>query len=117
MSQDNADWTGFFDAAITVCDRDGAVIYMNEQSKRTFAADGGGKLLGRNLRACHEPESWGTIRRLIDRGESRTYTIEKQGKRKLIHQAPWRRQADGPCDGLVEISIELPAEMPHQRRD
>ena len=39
------------------------------------------------------------------------YTIEKHGIKKLIYQAPWYR--DGEFAGLVELAIELPAELPH----
>ena len=35
--------------------------------------------------------------------------------RKLIYQAPWYR--DGVHAGLVELSLELPADMPHFVRD
>ena len=31
--------------------------------------------------------------------------------RKLIYQSPWYR--DGAYAGFVELSLEIPAEMPH----
>lgn len=39
------------------------------------------------------------------------YTIEKQGQKTLIYQAPWHQ--DGRYRGFIELSLELPAEMPH----
>lgn len=39
------------------------------------------------------------------------YTIEKQGRRKLVYQTPWYEA--GAVAGLVEVVLELPAEMPH----
>ena len=43
------------------------------------------------------------------------YTIEKNGVRKMIYQTPWR--VDGVVGGLAEISMEIPAEMPHHIRN
>ena len=42
------------------------------------------------------------------------YTIEKRGVRKLIYQTVWRRE--GRIGGLVEFSLEIPAELPHYVR-
>ena len=39
------------------------------------------------------------------------YTIEKKGIKKLIYQAPWFQ--DGQLAGLVELSLEIPFDMPH----
>ena len=39
------------------------------------------------------------------------YTIEKNGRRKLIYQAPWYE--GGRYMGLVELAIELPGERCH----
>ena len=43
------------------------------------------------------------------------YTIEKGGKKKLIYQTPWYK--DGQYAGFVELSLVIPAEMPHFIRD
>jgi len=63
---------------------------------------------------CHTPESAEDIRRLIRDGASNTYTVEKDGVRKLIHQTPW--YVEGGVAGLVELSIVLPASLPHRIR-
>ena len=47
-------------------------------------------------------------------GDTNTYSISKNGLKKIIHQTPWRR--DGKIAGLVEFSIVLPADMPHYDR-
>lgn len=107
-------WTDSIDVAITVCDRDGVIVEMNEKSKETFAEDGGADLIGTSLFACHGPESAETIRQLISEGASQTYTIEKGDVRKLICQTPWYE--DGAVAGLVELSIVLPAALPHHVR-
>ncbi len=46
--------------------------------------------------------------------KSNTYTMEAKGTKKLIHQLPWMK--DGKCVGMVELSIVLPADMPHHER-
>jgi hypothetical protein len=39
------------------------------------------------------------------------YTIEKNGKKKLIYQAPWYDQ--DRYAGFIELSLDIPFEMPH----
>ena len=39
------------------------------------------------------------------------YTIERRGVHKVIYQAPWFEA--GAFDGLVELTLEVPATMPH----
>lgn len=107
-------WADALGAAITVCDRDGVILAMNERSKATFAKDGGGALVGRSLFACHGAASAELIRALVAEGRTNAYTIEKGGVRKLIYQTPW--YADGAVAGLVELSLPIPAEMPHHVR-
>ncbi len=104
-------WTEQFPAAITVCDRQGIIIEMNERSRQTFADEGGGSLIGSSLMDCHNPHSQGMIQQMLEKGTSNIYTIEKKGKHKLIYQAPWFE--NGECMGLVEMSFEIPADMPH----
>ena len=100
--------------AVTVCDKEGIIIYMNEKSKLTFASYGGGELIGRNLMDCHPEAAQIKITELLKLRERNAYTIEKNGRRKLIYQTPW--YADGEFAGLIELSLELPDEMPHFRR-
>ncbi len=107
-------WSDSIDVAITVCDREGVVVAMNEKSKETFAGDGGGALIGRSLFDCHRPESVEAIRRLMDEDATHTYTVEKKGVQKLICQTPWYE--DGAVAGLVELSIVLPEPLPHRVR-
>lgn len=105
------DWAKSLNCAITVCDTKGIILYMNEKSQRTFEKWGGKDLIGKSLFDCHSPHSVETIHRLMNNGESNTYTIEKNGIKKLIYQTPWHQ--DSVVAGMVEFSIELPAEMPH----
>jgi len=47
----------------------------------------------------------------MDGSETNVYTIEKAGIKKMIYQTPWYQ--NGKVAGLVEISIEIPFDMPH----
>jgi transcriptional regulator with PAS, ATPase and Fis domain len=104
-------WADEFPGAVTVCDREGIILYMNNKAAATFAKWGGRDLVGRNLMDCHPEPARSKLRQLMEYQRSNVYTIEKQGRKKLIYQAPWYRQ--GRFMGLVEISLELPAEIPH----
>ena len=106
------DWVKELSCAVTVCDTDGVVLYQNEKSRTTFASYG--NMVGRNLKDCHKPESWEFIQRLLHEGLSNSYTVEKKGLKKLIHQTPW--YINGKVAGLVELSIELPEALPHYIR-
>jgi transcriptional regulator with PAS, ATPase and Fis domain len=108
---DNSAWIDGMGVAITVCDREGAIVYMNAQAARTFAADGGKALLGKKLWDCHPEAANEKIRRLMAAGASNSYTIEKNGVKKLIHQTPWRE--NGELRGLVEFSLVISFVLPH----
>ncbi len=112
---DNSNWIKEFPAAITVCDKNGIIIEMNENSVKTFEKDGGRELIGKNIFDCHPEPARTTLKELFGQQGSKCYTIEKNGKKKLIYQAPWYK--NGEYGGLVELSIEIPYEMPHHDRD
>jgi hypothetical protein len=110
-----AAWVKEFPIAITVCDSSGVILEMNDRSCASFAADGGAALIGTNLLECHPGDSRGKLAALLASESANVYTIEKGGIRKLIYQAPWFE--GGTYRGFVEISIPLPADMPHFIRD
>ncbi len=97
--------------AITICNEDGIIIFMNDKSAKTFEKDGGLKLIGTSLFDCHPEPANTIIREMFKSHRENSYTIEKNGIKKLIHQTPWFE--DGNFKGLIELSIELPLEMPH----
>ncbi|MBK7175543.1 MAG: PAS sensor protein [Bacteroidales bacterium] len=105
------DWAREFPYAITVCDTEAIILYMNDQSRQTFKDSGGDNLIGKSLFDCHSKASKEIIQELLQTGRSNIYTIEKLGRKKLICQSPWYHQ--GNISGLVEISILLPENMPH----
>jgi transcriptional regulator with PAS, ATPase and Fis domain len=108
-------WVKEFSAAVTVSDTDGIICGMNDRSRAVFAPDGGEKLIGTNVLDCHPEPSRSKLRRMMDGRRVNVYTIEKEGTKKLIYQAPWYR--DGIYAGFVELSFEIPWAMPHFNRD
>ncbi len=95
---------------ITICDKEGIVLYMNEQSIKTF-----GDKRGSNLYACHPPYAVEKINQMLIDGSDNCYTIEKNGLKKLIFQTPWKNE-QGEIGGLIEYSFVIPFEMPHYVR-
>jgi len=105
------DWITQFPGAVTVIDAQGTILAMNERAAQTFAADGGAQLVGQSVMGCHPEAARRKLQQLLQTQQRNAYTIEKNGVRKLIYQAPWYQ--DGQFAGLVELSLEIPAEMPH----
>ena len=93
----NFNWADDTNCAVTVCDTEGVIIYQNKQS------------ISVNER------SKGIIARILEKGDTNAYTIKKKGIRKMIYQTAWRRE-DGTVGGIIELSMPIPAEMPHYVR-
>lgn len=110
------EWAYGMNCAVTVVDTNCRIIYMNERSRETFTNRGGADLIGHNIMDYHNERSKSIIRRLLSEGGSNTYTISKEGKRKMIFQTTWHK-ADGSLGGLVELSMIIPEEMPHYIRN
>ncbi|HAD82299.1 MAG: diguanylate cyclase [Candidatus Edwardsbacteria bacterium RIFOXYD12_FULL_50_11] len=108
------EWVDGFGGAVTVCDREGIILYMNDKAVVTFAKYGGRELIGRNLLDCHPEPARSKLMALMNEQRTNVYTIEKNGIKKLIHQSPWFR--DGKYRGFVELSLEIPFDMPHFER-
>ncbi|OFX62164.1 MAG: diguanylate cyclase [Bacteroidetes bacterium GWA2_30_7] len=100
-----------FPSAVTICDLNGKFIYMNKKSEQVFEKYGGSSLIGKNIFDFHNENSKAKITELFSSGTPNSYTILKNGIKKLIHQSPWYE--NGIMAGLIEISIEIPTEMPH----
>ncbi|HOP03329.1 MAG TPA: PAS domain-containing protein [Tenuifilaceae bacterium] len=112
---DNLIWFDGIACAITICNMNGKILYMNPKAADTFRKWGGAELVGKNLFDCHNALSRDKILTLIQNGETNAYTIEKKGVRKLIYQTPWF--VEGKVEGLIEFSFVLPLEMPHFIRE
>lgn len=104
-------WANELTVAVTVCDENGIILEMNDRAAKTFARQGGKQLVGKCLFDCHPEPARTKLRQLMEDRRTNVYTIEKNGVRKLIHQSPW--SIDGRPAGFVELSMEIPADMPH----
>ena len=105
------DWASEFPAAITVCDEHGILVAMNDRAADTLEADGGRALIGKSILDCHPGPARTKTEAMLQSQEKNVYTMEKNGIKKLIFQSPWYRQ--GRFAGLVELDLEIPADLPH----
>ena len=104
-------WVRGFPGAITVCDARGVILEMNAAAEEVFAADGGARLVGRNVLDCHPEPARTKLKAMLAEGRSNVYTIQKNGQKKLVLQAPWTKA--GVYAGFVELVLIIPWEMPH----
>lgn len=107
----HVNWSEELGVAVTVSDTEGKIVYMNRKSASVFSKYGGSELEGRNLKDCHTPDSWEKILNILKHQKPNCYTIEKEGVKKLIYQAPW--YDNGIQAGVVELSMEIPFTMEH----
>jgi len=112
---ENGHWTREFPGAITVCDAQGVILEMNDRAAEAFRDQGGEALVGSNLLDCHPEPSRTKVRQQLASPTTNVYTMEKKGVHKLIYQCPW--YADGKYAGLLELSLDIPASLPHFVRD
>lgn len=103
------DWTKEINFAITVCDKDGIITFMNDKAIKTFEKDGGTKLIGTNVLDCHPEPSRTQLSGMLKTETKNVYTIEKNGVKKLIYQTPYYENNE--YKGFVEMSLELPEAM------
>ena len=108
-------WSDEFEGAITICDLEGMITYMNETSKKQFIKYGGIDLIGTNLLDCHPEPSRSKLSEMLKTPSTNIYTIEKAGIKKMIHQSPLYE--NDVFSGLIEISFVLPQSLPHFIRD
>jgi transcriptional regulator with PAS, ATPase and Fis domain len=104
-------WIEGFPGAITVCDPQGIILYMNDTAAQNFVKDGGRALIGQDVLACHPEPSRTLLAGMLTTQQPHVYTIEKNGVKKLVYQTPWYEA--GSYRGFVEVLISLPADMPH----
>jgi transcriptional regulator with PAS, ATPase and Fis domain len=103
------DWTKEINFAITVCGKNGTITYMNDKAVKTFEKDGGSKLIGTNVLDCHPEPSRTQLSVMLETEKKNVYTIEKNGKKKLIYQTPYYENNE--YKGFVELSMEIPEVM------
>jgi hypothetical protein len=104
-------WAQTFPGSITICDPTGIILEMNDKSAAGYAADGGKLLIGTNMLDCHPEPASTKVKQMLENQQLNIYTIEKHGVKKLIYQTPWFE--DGQYRGFIELTLEIPFEMPH----
>ena len=108
-------WSKELNVAITVCDKEGTIVEMNDKSQKTFAKSGGSNLVGQSVIDCHPEPAKSMLKKMLVEPITNAYTIEKEGIKKLIYQTPWYE--NGIYQGFVELSLEIPFEMKHAIRN
>ena len=108
-------WMKEFPMAVTVCDESGIILEMNDRAELAFSQSGGRRLIGTNVLDCHPEPARTKLQGLMSERRTNVYTIQKDGRKKLIYQAPWYE--NGRYRGFIELSLEVPWEMPHFNRD
>ncbi|MCR5423701.1 MAG: diguanylate cyclase [Bacteroidales bacterium] len=100
--------------AITVSDRDCNILDLNQKSVQVNSKTNDKSLIGKNLKDCHPEPARSKMLALHEKPTVNAYTIEKNGVKKLIYQTPWYE--NGEFAGVVELSMEIPFDMPHYVR-
>ena len=98
--------------SVTVCDKDGKILEMNETAERVLSH--GKHIVGQNLLDCHPEPARTKLVEMLKNHNLNAYTIEKNGVKKLVYQSPWFE--NGEFAGYIELSMEIPMEMPHYVR-
>ena len=104
-------WFKNFPGSIFVCDAQGILLEMNEKAEKSVESDGGRSLIGKSILECHPEPARTKFKQMLEAQEPNIYTIEKNGVKKLIYQVPF--YDEGVYAGFVELSLEIPFEMPH----
>lgn len=104
-------WMDEFKGSVTVCNRNGVIIYINKHAQN----NAGGDLYGTNLLDCHPEPARSKVKAMLDTPTFNFYTVEKGGIKKKVHQSS--HYVNEVFSGIIEISFEIPKEMPHFNRD
>jgi transcriptional regulator with PAS, ATPase and Fis domain len=108
-------WVKELGASVTVSDREGIILEMNDQAIQSYEKDGGAELIGKNMLDCHPEPARTTLVGLMEQEKINIYMIKKHGKKKIIYQTPVYK--DGVYSGFMEMSLELPDDMEFFDRD
>jgi len=104
-------WSKEVPVGITLCDAEGIIVSMNDRAAKIFKKSGGMELIGKNLLDCHPQQAKKKILDLLEKKQPKAYTVEKNGVKSILHQAPWYEE--GKFMGFVEFIFTLPEEVPH----
>ncbi|MBU2610668.1 MAG: diguanylate cyclase [Chloroflexi bacterium] len=108
-------WFKEFPGAITICDTEGVIIDMNDTAAEVFKDDDGLGLLGTNVLACHPEPALGKLEGMLDKQTTNAYFNTKKSEKRFFFQSPWYKE--DRYAGFVEISFEVPENIPHFIRE
>ena len=111
MNYEPASWVKDFPAEITVCDRTGFILELNSAAEDIFKDDGGRDLLGSNMLECHPEPSHTKLAGMLETQKTNVYFNTEKSNQRFFFQSPWYK--DNQFAGFVEISFEVPGEIPH----
>ena len=72
-------------------------------------------LLGTNVLACHPDPALASWKACWQSQTANAYFNTENGEKRFFFQSPWYQ--DGRYAGFVEISFEVPEEIPHFIRE
>ncbi len=91
-------WVEEFPGAVTVCDREGIILEMNERAAKSFGKQGGKDLIGTNVLDCHPEAAREKLRGLMERQEAHVYTSKRKvAAGGLFIKAPGFRKGSMPA--------------------
>lgn len=99
--------------SVTVSDKNGKILEMSDKAVATFCKDGQ-SIIGNSLFDCHPEPARTKLLAMFENHNINAYTIEKNRVKKLIYQVPWFEGEE--FAGYIELSMEIPFEMPHYVR-
>ena len=102
------------DVDVTICDKNGTVLDMNQKSRKTFIKPGMPEIIGQNVLDCHPEPARSLLADMLKNPRTNVYTVEKEGVKKLIFQTPW--YDDDEYAGFMELSMVLPEVIPNRVR-
>ena len=102
-------WVQQFPGAVTICDKDGVILYMNDLAAELFEKNGGSQLIGTNVLECHPGSARAKLRQMLASRETDIFHVEENGIKRIVYDAPW--YVDGEYCGFVELSFEVPRDI------
>ena len=90
--------------AVTICDKEGKILEMNDKSRKTFLKPGQEDLIGKNVLDCHPEPAHSLLADMLQNPRTNVYTIEKKGVKKLIYQTPW--YVEGEFMGSKRLKVK-----------
>jgi transcriptional regulator with PAS, ATPase and Fis domain len=98
-------WYSEVDFPVTLCDKNGFIVAMNQASIKLFEPDGGASLIGKSLLNCHPEPAKSMLTKMLKTKTAHTYIDRTNMGSTLVHETPW--YIDGKYMGFVEILINL----------